>query len=96
MSALPPWEAMEHYAAGSGWKRVESNGDRRELKIDRLETKVDRNGAEIQYVKSIVVEITLLTMRAIDGDRKPLRQWVWVVGRCLETGGKGRGSVKKE
>lgn len=47
-------------------------------------------------VQSLILGTSFHTMRALDENKEPLREWVGGIERYKESGGKDFGPVKKE
>lgn len=49
----------------------------------------------MQATQSVILETSRHTMRAIDGNKAPLREWVGRMERCRNSGGEDCGTIKK-
>ncbi|KAI5850366.1 hypothetical protein DFP73DRAFT_582740 [Morchella snyderi] len=64
--------------------------------VQDLGTEVQDLGAEMQAIQSMILETSLHTMKAIDGNKAPLRKWVERIERCRKSGGEDCGPIRKE
>ena len=67
--------------------------------VDKLESKIDGVkadlGAEIQVCQAMVLESGQHTMKAIDGNKQPMREWLKRLERCKQSGGEDCGPNQK-
>lgn len=80
--------------------RTSRNSIRLWLDGTEFEPKLDKTNedleAQTQCVQYMAVDSALHPMRAIDGDKKPLRQWLKGVERCQKSGGEDYDLVQKK
>ncbi|KAH8148459.1 uncharacterized protein LAJ45_07562 [Morchella importuna] len=58
--------------------------------VDKLDTKIDGVkdlGAEVQDCQSMILENGHHIMNALDGNKKPMREWLHKLERCKQSGG---------
>lgn len=69
-----------------------------EFKEDIADIKTDTQdpGAEMQATQLTIIETSFNTMRAIDGNKEPLRGQAECIERCRKSGGEGFGLIEKE
>ncbi|KAH0614619.1 uncharacterized protein H6S33_000255 [Morchella sextelata] len=89
-SGAVTWEVRRDHALNKTDFKID------ELKKDIADIETDIQGfrGEMQAIRSMIIVTSFCTMRAIDGDKKPLQEWVGRIERCRKTGGED--SVKKE
>jgi len=74
--------------------------------VDKLESKIDGVKAdlgaeiqglrgEIQVCQAMVLESGQHTMKAIDGNKQPMREWLKRLERCKQSGGEDCGPNQK-
>ncbi|RPB08993.1 hypothetical protein P167DRAFT_567524 [Morchella conica CCBAS932] len=73
--------------------RLWLDGTEFEPKLDKTNEDLE---AQTQCVQYMAVDSALHPMRAIDGDKKPLRQWLKGVERCQKSGGEDYDLVQKK
>lgn len=72
-----------------------------DLKVEAGQSKLEAGqskdlGGEMQATQSMIPETTFHTMRAIDGNKAPLRKWIDRIERCRQSGGEDCGRILKE
>lgn len=71
--------------------KIEAVQSKLENDITELKTKliveIQDLGIKVQVTQSMILETTFHTMRAIDGNKTPLRKWLGCIERCHKSGG---------
>lgn len=76
--------------------KIEAGQFKLEADIQHLGAEVQDLRAEMQATQSMILETALHTMKAIDGNKAPLRKWVERIERCRQSGGEDCGPIRKE
>jgi peptidoglycan hydrolase CwlO-like protein len=57
-----------------------------EGKINNIEGKIDHLSEEVQHCQSMILETAYHTMRGLDGNKTPMREWIQKIERCRASG----------
>lgn len=63
--------------------------------ITELTGEIRDLGNEVQATQSMILEMSFHTMRVMDGNKVPLREWVGRIERCRKSGGEDCYPIQK-
>ncbi|RPA89674.1 hypothetical protein L873DRAFT_1822408 [Choiromyces venosus 120613-1] len=84
-----------NHAANNFDTKINTKIDDVNIKIDGVRADIDRIERKLENSQSMILITGFHTMNALDGNKKPMREWLQRFERCVQSGGEDCDPVPK-